>query len=69
VNTTQTTLVTKTTGCVASPGPKAAAGARAYANAAVAGLIGRIEGSWLIASPKSMTVPTFHDRWPLCSST
>jgi len=68
VNTTQT-LVNETTGCVASPRPKVVVAARTYANAAVDGLSGRIEGSWLIATPKSMTVPTFHDRWPLCSST
>jgi hypothetical protein len=25
--------------------------------------------SWSIAARKSMTVPAFHDRWPLCSTT
>lgn len=25
--------------------------------------------SWIATSRKSMLVPTFHDRWPLCSTT
>jgi len=62
VNTTPT-LVT-TTGQVTSPRPKAA-----YACTAD-GIEGRIAGSaWLVVTRKSMTVPSSHDRWPLCSST
>lgn len=70
MNTTQT-LVTKTTGCVASPRPKACALAPSYATGRSGnGINGPLAGaSWLIATRKSMTVPTFHDRWPLCSAT
>jgi hypothetical protein len=25
--------------------------------------------AWSVAIRKSMTVPAFHDRWPLCSTT
>jgi hypothetical protein len=67
VNTTLT-LVTKTTGCVASPRPKAPVTSSAYVNGIATGrVIGRIAGAWLVATRKSMTVPAFHDRWPLCS--
>ena len=63
VNTTPT-LVTETTGQVTSPRPNAA-----YA-CATNGIEGRIAGTaWLVATRKSMTVPSFHDRWPLCSDT
>jgi hypothetical protein len=49
----------------AAPRPKTAVtGAVAYIGN------GRIAGaSWLSATCKSMTVPAFHDRWPLCSTT
>lgn len=65
MNTTLT-LVTKTTGYVASPRLKAAVTSRVYANGSVR-VIGRIAGAWLVATRKSMTVPAFHDRWPLRS--
>lgn len=66
--TTTQTLVNQTTGCAASPRPEAVA-SPAYATAIAGGRgTGRIVGSWL-ATRKSMTVPAFHDRWPLCSST
>ena len=61
MNTTLT-LVTKTTGYVASPRLKAAVTSRVYADGS-----GRIAGAWLVATRKSMTVPAFHDRWPLRS--
>lgn len=75
MNTTQT-LVNETTGCVASPRPEAAVAAVAIAPAyaagraiPAAGIDGPIAGAtWLSATRKSMTVPTFHDRWPLCST-
>lgn len=72
MNTTQT-LVNETTGCVASPRPVAAVAiAPAYVagrGIPAAGLNGPIAGAtWLCATRKSMTVPTFHDRWPLCST-
>jgi len=66
---TTTTLVNESTACLASPRPKAAAKGRAYVGAVAGGLIGHIAGSWLATSRTSMTVPTFHDRWPLCSAT
>jgi hypothetical protein len=68
VNTQLTTLVTKTTGCATSPRPEVAA---SYAHdRAGNGINGPIAGaSWLRLTRKSMTVPAFHDRWPLCSST
>jgi len=63
VNTTPT-LVIPTAGQLLSPRPKAA-----YACAAN-GIEGRIAGAaWLVATRKTMTVPSFHDRWPLCSDT
>lgn len=63
MNTTLT-LVTETTGQVTSPRPNAAYAPRPN------GIEGRIAGScWLVATRKSMTVPSFHDRWPLCSDT
>jgi hypothetical protein len=73
VNTTQT-LVNETTGCVASPRPQVLVAAVAPSYAAgraipATGLNGPIAGAaWLSVTRKSMTVPTFHDRRPLCST-
>lgn len=75
MNTTQM-LVNETTGCVASPRPRVLVPAAALAPSYAAGraipatgLNGSIAGAaWLSATRKSMTVPTFHDRWPLCST-
>jgi len=72
VNTTQM-LVLETAGCATSPRPESAALAPSYAarrGTPANGINGPIVGAtWLSASRKSMTVPTFHDRWPLCSPT
>jgi len=63
VNTTLLPVL-QTATCTATPRPKA------Y-GAIVASIgNGRSTGaSWLFATRKSMTVPAFHDRWPLCSTT
>jgi hypothetical protein len=64
-----TTLTLVPAGCTSSPRPKAACRANAYVGSGT-GIDGSIAGTaWLVATRKPMTVPTFHDRWPLCSTT
>jgi hypothetical protein len=67
VTTVNTTLlpVLQTAECAAAPRPKAA-----YAGIVASIGNGLTTGaSWLSATRKSMTVPAFHDRLPLCSTT
>ena len=65
---TTLTLVQTTTACVTSARPKSAYGANALAGGN--GIAGPIAGAaWLSTARKPMTVPTFHDRWPLRSAT
>lgn len=60
---------------VVAPRPKAAAPALAPVctgtahGATPVAVIGNATGSWLATSRLSMTVPAFHDRRPLCSTT
>ncbi len=77
VNTMKTTLLhlLQTAASVVAPRPKSAVLALApvCAGAPVHGYetaIGNgITGTWLATSRLSMTVPAFHDRRPLCSTT
>ena len=57
-----------------APRPKAVAPAVAPVCAVTAAAYGKttgngIAGSWLATTRLSMTVPSFHDRRPLCSTT
>ncbi|HSP05470.1 MAG TPA: hypothetical protein VLR27_18340 [Acidimicrobiales bacterium] len=67
----------QTAASVVAPRPKTAvlalapvcAGAPAYGPTETVVIGNGITGSWLATSRLSMTVPAFHDRRPLCSTT
>ncbi len=63
----KTTLLclTQTTGSTGAPRPYALAPMTLAPTTAVRA----ITASWSAIVRKSMNVPAFHDRWPLCSST
>lgn len=67
VTTVNTTLLclSQNLGTTAAPRPKA--GYRTALAPTIAGIT--TTAPWSAAVRKSMTVPAFHDRWPLCSTT
>ena len=61
-----TTLLctTQDLGAAVAPRPKAGYPTALAPNAGIT-----TATSWSVVTRKSMTVPAFHDRWPLCSTT
>ena len=64
---TTLTLVPQTAACVTSPRPKSVDGIALVGGNGIAGPIAG--AAWLTTARKSMTAPSFHDRWPLRSAT